>query len=114
MRRGKARHAGHGTPIDFAEPLPAAGQEPVPGSKDMQNNVIPIKRDNQAALAKLYLHLLTAAINEAAASAAQQTWPGQLPIHHQALLRARGAQGHCLTAHSKLSSTRKTGDPAQG
>jgi hypothetical protein len=39
----------------------------------MQNNVIPIKRDNQAALAKRYLHLPTAAINEAAASAAQQT-----------------------------------------
>jgi hypothetical protein len=59
----------------------------------MQDNVIPIKRDSQAALAKLYLHLLNAALDEAAASTARQA---QGDIWQSAIkdcLRSEGRKG---------------------
>lgn len=77
-------------------------------------NVSPIRRDCQAALAKLYLHLLNAALGEAASSTDPRARKDYLSICNQALLKARAAQGHCLTAHWKLSSARKTGDPTRG
>jgi hypothetical protein len=80
----------------------------------MQNNAIPIKRGSQAALAKLYLHLLNAALNEAAASTEPQGREDGLSMRNQALLKVPGAQAHSLTVHWELSSARKTGAPTRG
>jgi hypothetical protein len=59
----------------------------------MQNNVIPIKRYSQAALAKLYLHLLNAALDEAAASMAPQTGADNYQSVMKHCLRPEGRKG---------------------
>src|SRR6266700_4278158 len=83
------------------------------GSNEMQNNVIPIRRGGEAELTKLYVHLLNAAINEAAASTSRLA-PADDSIIDQALVKAQRAQVHCLTAHWKLPSAPRTGTPTQG
>jgi hypothetical protein len=59
----------------------------------MQNNVVPIKRRRQDELTKLYLHLLNAALSEAAASRAAQAPADDLSIRNQACLGPEGRKG---------------------
>jgi hypothetical protein len=80
----------------------------------MQDNVIPIESGGHAEFTELYLHLLNAALNEAAGSTAPQGVGGPTITRDQALLKAPEAQAHCSAAHWKLSSARKTGAPARG
>ena len=76
--------------------------------------MIPIQCGSQIELTKLYLQLLDAALEEAAASTGPQPRADEPPIRDQALLKAQGARVHCLAAHWKVSSARKTGDPTRG
>jgi hypothetical protein len=63
----------------------------------MRNNVIPIRRrGSQVELTKLYMRLLNAALNEAAASVAPQAWADDLSIGDLALPKTLGAQGQAL------------------
>jgi hypothetical protein len=62
------------------------------GFNEMKNNVIPVRRGSQAELAKLYLHLLNAALSEEAASTAPHARADHLSIRNQELSSRRHRQ----------------------